>query len=167
MSILNLTLEQQRAQCTSTTSHNGSVGEAGPPIWISTLACGRADGCVQIESADPFDSRLWLPRGVTGRLRPSRGTTSTAVHDPPARGSSNGPGQGKLDEKKPRRSAGYPSSTRPAYPAASAAQCGEIAQTVRAIARLICTGDGEAPRGLIALGPAKRACEAQQQRMAP
>jgi hypothetical protein len=58
----NLTLEQQRAQCTSTTSHNGSVGEAGPAN-MDFNTCMRASGWLRADRKcrTPSDSRLWLP----------------------------------------------------------------------------------------------------------
>ena len=59
---LNLTLEQQRAQCSSMTHSNGSVGEAGPTNQDFDT-CMRASGWLRADRKcrPPSDSRLWLP----------------------------------------------------------------------------------------------------------
>jgi hypothetical protein len=58
----NLTLEQQRAQCSSMTHSNGSVGEAGPTNQDFDT-CMRASGWLRADRKcrPPSDSRLWLP----------------------------------------------------------------------------------------------------------
>jgi hypothetical protein len=58
----NLTLEQQRAQCASTTNHNGAVGETGPSD-MDFNTCMRASGWLRADRKcrPTGDSRLWLP----------------------------------------------------------------------------------------------------------
>ena len=65
----NLTLAQQRAQCTSMTGHNGGVGEAGPSD-MDFNTCMRADGCAQIESAGPPGIRGCGCRRVSDAVPP-------------------------------------------------------------------------------------------------
>ncbi len=58
----NLSLAQQRAQCTATTGQNGSIGEAGAAD-MDFNTCMRASGWVRAERKcrTSSDSRIWLP----------------------------------------------------------------------------------------------------------